>query len=77
MKVVVWTFFSLCEVVCGRGGLSGSGLYIRGRKFVGLGLQGQPDRLSVRNIFEVPFTEERTGAGKLSLKEGSSFQTLR
>ena len=31
--------------------------------FGGLGLQGQPDGFSVRNIFEGSFTEEVTRAG--------------
>ena len=55
MKVVVWNF-SLFEVVCGQGGLSG--IHIEGRTFCGLGLQGQPYGSSKRNTFEDSCTEE-------------------
>ena len=44
-----------------------------GFKFGGLGLQGQPDGSSERNIFECSFTEEVTGAGKYFLEGGSNF----
>ena len=53
--------FSLCEVVCERGGLSV--IYRGGIPFGGLGLQGRPDGSSVRNIFEGSFTEEGMGSG--------------
>ena len=49
-------------MVCGGGGLSG--IHIGGRRFGGLGLQGQPDGSSVINILEGSFTEEVTGVGK-------------
>ena len=59
-----WWFgpFCLCEVVCGRGGLSG--ICRGGRTFGGLGLQGHPDGSSVSNIFEGSFTEEGAVSGK-------------
>ena len=41
-----------------------SGLRRGGRTFGELGLQGQPDGFSVRNIFEGSFTYEGTGSGK-------------
>ena len=64
--------FCLCEVVCGRGGPS----VIRrgGRKFDGLGLQGQPDGSSVSNIFEGLFTEKEMGAGKAIFEGGFKFE---
>ena len=58
-------------MVCGRGGISG--LRRGGRTFGGLGLQGQPDGSSVSNIFEGPFTEEGTGAGKAIFEGGFKF----
>ena len=42
-------------------------------KICGLGLQGQPDGSSVRNIFEGSFTEEVEGSGKDFLEGGSNF----
>ena len=70
IKVVLWTVY-LCEVVYGVGGLSG--ICRRGRKFCGLGIQGQPGGYSVRNMFEVPFTEEGKGAGQAIFDEGFKF----
>ena len=58
-------------MVCGRGGLSG--LHRGGRKFGGLGMQGQPDESSVRNIFEGSFTEDGTGSGKDIFEVGLMF----
>ena len=46
-------------MICGQGDISG--LCRGGRTFGGLGLQGQPDGSSVRNMFEGSFTEEGTG----------------
>ena len=49
-------------MVCGLGGLPG---LCRGfRTFGVLGLHGQPDGYSVRNIFYVLFTKEGKGSGK-------------
>ena len=42
----------------------------RCRTFCGLGIQGQPDGYSVRNIFEGSFTEEGTGAVKAIFEGG-------
>ena len=58
-------------MVCGQGGLSG--IRIGGRTFGGLGLQGQPDGYSVRNIFADSFTEEVTGVGKDIFEGGFKF----
>ena len=41
--------------------------------FGGLGLQGQPDGSSVRNMFQGSFTEEGTGAGKDIFELGFKF----
>ena len=41
-----------------------SGIIRGGRTFGGLGLQGQPDGYSVRNILECSFTEEVMVTGK-------------
>ena len=69
----MWYFgtFLLCEVVCGRGVLSG--LHTGGRTFGGLGLQGQPDRSSERNIFDDSYTEEGTVAGEDIFEGGFNF----
>ena len=45
----------------------------RCRTFCGLGIQGQPDGYSVRNIFEGSFTEEGTGAVKAIFEGGFKF----
>ena len=58
-------------MVCGRGSLSG--IYRGGITFGGLGLKGQPDVSSVRNIFENSFTEEGTGAEKETFEGGFKF----
>ena len=62
-----------CDVVCGQRGFSG--LHRRGRTFGGLGLKGQPDGSSVRNIFEDSFTEKGTLAGKAIFEGGFKFET--
>ena len=49
-------------MVCGREGLSG--ICIGGRTFGWLGIQGQTDGSSVRNIYEALFNEEGMRAGK-------------
>ena len=54
--------FFLLEVVCGQVGISGLCKVVR--KFVGLGMQGHSNGSSVRNVFEVSFTEEATVARK-------------
>ena len=41
--------------------------------FGGLGLQGQPDGSSVRNIFEDSFNEEGMEAGKAIFEGGFKF----
>ena len=58
-------------MVYGQGGLSGLSRGVR--IFCALGLQGQPDGSSVRNIFEGSFTEEQTGSGKATFKIGYKF----
>ena len=58
-------------MLCGGGVISG--LCIGGRKFYGLGLQGHPDRSSVRNIFKYSFTEEVMGPVKAIFEEGFKF----
>ena len=58
-------------MLCGRGGLSG--ICRGGIPFGGLGLQGQPNVSSVRNIFEVSSTEEVTGAGNAIFEGGFKF----
>ena len=58
-------------MVCGQGGLYE--LYRIGRYFGGLGLQGQPDGSSERNIFEDSCTEEVIGSGKAIFEEGLKF----
>ena len=59
-------------MVCGGGG----GIYVicrGGRNVCGLELQVQPDRSSVRNIFENSFAEEGTEAGKDICEGGLKF----
>ena len=63
--------FCLCEVVCGRGVLSE--LCRVGRIFGGLGMQGQPNRSSVRNIIAVSFTVKVTGQRKDVFEGGFNF----
>ena len=58
-------------MVCVGGGLSG--LRRGGRTFDRMGLQGQPDGYSVRNMFEGSFTEEGTGAAKYIFDRGFNF----
>ena len=58
-------------MVCGQGGLYG--LRRGGRRVGGLGLQGQPDVSSVRNIFEYSFNGEVTVAGKDIFERGFKF----
>ena len=70
MKVVVWTVF-LCELVCGRGGISGLRRGVR--TFGGLGLQGQTDGSSVSNILEGLFTEYGIVSGKDIFEGGFKF----
>ena len=60
-------------MVCGGGGGGLSGLHRGGSTFGGLGLQGQPDGSSVRNVFEGSFTEEGTGSGKAIFEGGFKF----
>ena len=60
-------------MVYGRGGLSGLRRGVR--TFGGLGLQGQPDGLSVSNVFEGSFSEEVTGAVKAIFEGGLNFAT--
>ena len=58
-------------MVCGLGGLYG---ILRGGRILGeLGLQGQPDGSSARNIFEYSCTEEGTGPGKALFEGGLKF----
>ena len=52
-----------------------SGLRRRGRTFGGLGLKGQPDGSSVRNIFQGSFTEEGMVSGKAIFEGGFKFST--
>ena len=59
-------------MLCGQGGLYGP--YRGGRKFDGLGLQGQTDISSVRNIFEGSFTEERIGQVNYIFEGGFKFE---
>ena len=66
MKVIFGLCF-LSEILCVQG--AHSGLHRGGRKFGGLGLQGQPDGYPARNIFKGSFTEDRTEAGK-DISEG-------
>ena len=64
--------FFLCEVVYGRGGLSG---ICRGSITCGgLGMKFQPDVSLVSNIFEGSFTEEVTGSGKSVFEVGFNFE---
>ena len=49
-------------MVCEQVGISG--IHIGGRTFSRLGIQGQLNGYSVRNMFEISFTEEVMGAGK-------------
>ena len=65
--------FGICEVICGRGGLSG--LHRGWRLFGGLGLQDQSDGYSVRNVIEVSFTEEVTATGKYIVEGGFMYST--
>ena len=58
-------------MVCGQGGLSG--LCRGGITFGGLGLQGQSDGYSVRNISDGSFTEEGMGAVKAIIEGGFKF----
>ena len=57
--------------MCGQGSLSG--IFIGGITFGRLGMQGQPDGSSVRNIFEGSFTEEVTVSGKAIFGVGLKF----
>ena len=59
---------------CGRGGIYG--LLRGGRTFGGLGLQGQHDRSSEINILMIHALKREQDQERISLKEGSSFQTL-
>ena len=59
-------------MVCGQGG-GLSRLHRGGRTFGELGLQGQPDGSSVRNIFEGSFTEEGAGSGNAIFEGGFKF----
>ena len=58
-------------MICGKGGISE--LLIGGITFGGLGLQGEPDGFSVRNILEGLFTEEVTVAGNNIFELGFKF----
>ena len=58
-------------MVCVRRGISG--LRRGGRTFGELGLQGQPDGSSVRNILEDSCTEEETVVGKAVFNRGYKF----
>ena len=58
-------------MVYGQWGISG--LSRGGRQFGGLGMQGQPNEYSVRNIFEGSFTEEVTVEGNAIFEEGFKF----
>ena len=49
------------------------GLHRGCRTFYELGLQGQPDESSVRNIFEGSFTEYGMGLGKSIFEGGFKF----
>ena len=49
------------------------GIFRRVRTFCGLGIQGQPDGYSVRNMFEGSFTEEGTGSVKAIFEGGFKF----
>ena len=58
-------------MVCGRGGISG--LRRGGITFGELGMQGQIDGSSVRNIFEDSCTAEGMGSGKAIFNGGFKF----
>ena len=58
-------------MLCGQGDLYG--IHRGGIIFVGLGLQGQPYGVSVRNVFEGSFTEEGMGAVKAIFEGGFKF----
>ena len=63
--------FLFCEVECGRGGISGP--HKGGKTFGRLGLKGQSDGFSVRNVFEGSFTEEGKEAGNDIFEGGFRF----
>ena len=46
-----------------------------GRTFCGLGLKGQPDGFSERNIFDDSYTEKGAGSGKDIFEGGFKFAT--
>ena len=59
-------------MVCVQRGISG--LRIGGRTSGWFGMKGQPDGYSVRNIFEVLFTEYLMGSGKAIFEGGFKFE---
>ena len=59
-------------MLCGRGGFSE--IHRGGRKFGRFGLQCQPGRSSVRNIFEGSFTEEGKRAGDNFFERGFKLE---
>ena len=59
-------------MVCEQGGLYG--LHRGGIILGGLGLKGQPDGSSERNILEYSCTEDGNGAGKAIFEGGLKFE---